>query len=453
MTLKEAEWSARQYEIPDKGNDHRDPYYRDYARLVHSAAFRRLQAKTQVLGLGESDFYRTRLTHSLEVAQIGAGLVVHLRAQLQLPTMPPQPRFESWLNLLPSEKLIEAICLAHDLGHPPFGHGGERALNYAMRGAGGFEGNGQTLRILARLEKNSEDHGLNPTRRLLLGVLKYPANYSRVVEPAFAQLEGDIFKYKDDELKPPKCYHDEEGGVVRWVLEPFSADDQSRFQQVGEDGKTMFKALDTSIMELADDIAYGVHDLEDCVHLGLVREKHWHDMLTEKPKGKQETYGAILAEHPELDIWREQLFSEQEVARKKAVSNMVHALITTVSLRTVEGFEHPLLNVNADLDDKAKVLLKFLGALVRKHVIGTAQVRTLERKGQMIVFQLFEVLRSNPEAYLRESTFNKYKAAKDFSDKEGLRVICDYVSGMTDEYATKLYQRLFTPRFGSIFDV
>ena len=172
MTLKEAEWSARQYEIPDKGNDHRDPYYRDYARLVHSAAFRRLQAKTQVLGLGESDFYRTRLTHSLEVAQIGAGLVVHLRAQLQLPTMPPQPRFESWLNLLPSEKLIEAICLAHDLGHPPFGHGGERALNYAMRGAGGFEGNGQTLRILARLEKNSEDHGLNPTRRLLLGVLK-----------------------------------------------------------------------------------------------------------------------------------------------------------------------------------------------------------------------------------------------------------------------------------------
>lgn len=453
MTLKAAEWSARRYEVPNKGNDHRDPYYRDYARLVHSAAFRRLQAKTQVLGLGESDFYRTRLTHSLEVAQIGAGLVVHLRAQLQSPVAPLKSGSESWLDLLPSEKLIEAICLAHDLGHPPFGHGGERALNYAMRSVGGFEGNGQTLRILSRLEKNSEEHGLNPTRRLLLGILKYPAKYSKVVKTGFAHLEGDIFKHKDDELKPPKCYHDDEEKVVQWILEPFSADDQALFQKFDADRRTRFKALDTSIMEIADDIAYGVHDLEDCVHLGLVRENHWKDMLNEKPKGKQETYSMLLAKHLQLDLWREQLFSEQEVDRKKAVSNMVHALITNVFLRNVEGFEHPILSVNADLADDAKVLLKFLGALVRKHVIGTAQVRTLERKGQMIVFQLFEVLKSDPEAYLKASTFEKYKTASKVSDKDGLRVICDYVAGMTDEYATKLYQRLFTPRFGSIFDV
>lgn len=444
MILNAADWAARRVNAPDKGNDQRDAYYRDYARLVHSAAFRRLQAKTQVLGLGESDFYRTRLTHSLEVAQIGAGLVIHLRAQ---------EGSKRWLGILPSEKLIEAICLAHDLGHPPFGHGGERALNYAMRSAGGFEGNGQTLRILARLEKNSEEHGLNPTRRLLLGVLKYPVRYSAVVDPAFAQLNGDIFTHRDNKLKPPKCYHDDEAEVVDWVLEPFSSQDQERFQFVGPDGKTRFKALDTSIMELADDIAYGVHDLEDCIHLGLVREQHWHDMLDEKPKGCEETYGTLLADHQHLARWREQLFSGQEVPRKQAVSNMVHNLVTATSLRTVDGFGHPLLSVNAELDGNAKDLLKFLGALVRKHAIGTAQVRTLERKGQMIVFQLFEVLKSDPEAYLKASTFQKYQEAVQVSPQDGLRVICDYVAGMTDEYATKLYQRLFTPRFGSIFDV
>jgi dGTPase len=164
-------WEARRSAIPDnRPKDHRSPWQRDRARVLHSAAFRRLQSKTQILGIGQNDFYRTRLTHSLEAAQIGTGLVNQLRLNSS-----PELR-----ALLPDDSLMEALCLAHDLGHPPFGHGGETALNFKMLGAGGFEGNGQTLRIVAKLEPYTEHHGMDLTRRTLLGLLKYPSTISRL---------------------------------------------------------------------------------------------------------------------------------------------------------------------------------------------------------------------------------------------------------------------------------
>ena len=123
--------------------DHRDPYERDRTRVIHSPAFRRLQRKTQILGTDEGDFHRTRLTHSLEVASIGSSIVRNLRLN-------PTPAVLA--NLLPQDDLINVICLLHDIGHPPFGHGGEVALNYMMRHHGGFEGNGQTLRLLTKIE-------------------------------------------------------------------------------------------------------------------------------------------------------------------------------------------------------------------------------------------------------------------------------------------------------------
>src|SRR3546814_608554 len=122
-----------------------------------------------ILSISDSDFHRTRLTHSLEVSQVGTGILQHLRHIESDPDV---------LNVLPDTKLIETICMIHDLGHPPFGHGGEVALNFAMRDHGGFEGNGQTLRILSKLELFSEGFGSNLTRRTLLGTLKYPAPYS-----------------------------------------------------------------------------------------------------------------------------------------------------------------------------------------------------------------------------------------------------------------------------------
>ena len=134
-------WQARiNNEQKLRRNDHRDVYQRDRARVLHSAAFRRLQAKTQVHSTGMNDFYRTRLTHSLEVSQIGTGILEQLKRK--------QPEYQ---GLFPPASLIETLCLAHDIGHPPFGHGGEVALNYMLRNHGGFEGNAQTFRIVTQI--------------------------------------------------------------------------------------------------------------------------------------------------------------------------------------------------------------------------------------------------------------------------------------------------------------
>ena len=140
--------------------DTREPYQRDLGRIIHSASFRRLQTKTQVMGTGEGDFHRTRLTHSLEVGQIGRGIVWNLAARKDAP----------YRDVLPSSELIEAICYAHDLGHPPYGHSGERALHSQMKEYSGFEGNAQTIRILTRLEKYYRGEG---TRHLASGGLLY----------------------------------------------------------------------------------------------------------------------------------------------------------------------------------------------------------------------------------------------------------------------------------------
>ena len=145
-----------------RDGDHRSAAQRDKARVMHSAAFRRLQAKTQIHGIGVNDFYRTRLTHSLEAAQIGAGISEQLNSKF--PT-------QSLMLSLDSD-LIETICMAHDIGHPPFGHGGEVALNYILRENGGFEGNGQTFRIVSVLEPYTKTNGMNLSRRTLLGLVK-----------------------------------------------------------------------------------------------------------------------------------------------------------------------------------------------------------------------------------------------------------------------------------------
>ena len=155
----------------DKPGDVRTPYQHDKGRVIHSAAFRRLQGKTMVMGVGECDFHRTRLTHSMECAQIGNGLLLKL---IKCHLTPAE------LTSLLDRDLIEAACLAHDLGHPPFGHGGEKALHGQMLDHGGFEGNAQTLRMTTRLERYADNNlGIDPTRRLVLAVLKYPVAHNK----------------------------------------------------------------------------------------------------------------------------------------------------------------------------------------------------------------------------------------------------------------------------------
>src|SRR5690606_35535184 len=181
-------------------------------------------------------------------------------------------------GLLPDRSLIQAVACAHDLGHPPFGHGGEVALNYCMRVAGGFEGNGQTLRLLTRLEAFSPEDGANLSRRVLLGVLKYPAAYSTLRNPAlFPRMLDEYPRLSAIDVAvsaPPKCHLDSEQDVVDWVLSPLSERDRREFvawsPREGRHAYTLHKSLDCSIMDIADDIAYGVHDLEDASALGLV---------------------------------------------------------------------------------------------------------------------------------------------------------------------------------------
>lgn len=439
--MTEDHWQQRIFEPGKRPTDIRDEWQRDYARLIHSSAFRRLQSKTQVLGLGESDFYRTRLTHSMEVAQIGVGIVHWLRRRHE--------NDPAILSALPRSALMNSICLAHDIGHPPFGHGGEVALNMCMRAHGGFEGNGQTLRILSRLDKYTADNGLNPTRRLLLGVLKYPVAYSAVVnEQAYGAIKSPQWLSQANRQKPPKCYLDDEQVVVEWVLQPLDVEERALFtshiEQDGKHRKARFKALDTSIMELADDISYSLHDLEDAISLGMVARHDWESHIN----GHEHLFSDCELDPAHIT---DLLFADS-YKRKEAIGTLVHAFITHtgVVLTELTDAKTDLLKWNARLQTAHEHLRQHIFQLVVHKVIKSANVQQLEFKGQKIVVELFDALNSDPHRLLPARTVQRYEAAMEVSDKA--RVICDFISGMTDEYCTRLYEKLFYPHKGSIFD-
>ncbi|MFC5077058.1 Deoxyguanosinetriphosphate triphosphohydrolase [Vibrio thalassae] len=434
-------WQARHSdEHKLRRNDHRDPFQRDRARILHSAAFRRLQAKTQVHGTGVNDFHRTRLTHSLEAAQIGSGIVAQLKQK--------QPALES---LLPSDALIEALCLAHDIGHPPYGHGGEVALNYMMRDYGGFEGNAQTFRIVTQLEPYTEHHGMNLTRRSLLGLLKYPALVSQTCADKQPHPVTNQRQLKAKDWAPAKGIYDKDQLQFDWVIAPLSERDKQhlptmRFEQLTplQHNKTQFKSLDCSIMELADDIAYGVHDLEDAIVLELVDKDMWQANAAEQLKTQTNTW---LSDH--IDSITELLFSGKHYERKDAIGGIVNALLTSIEVKKVPeaSFEQPLLHYNAYLDSGMERVLEILKRFVSEFVIQVPRVQIVEYKGQQIIMDLFEAFSADPERLLPESTRNLWRKACGQQDT-GMRVIADYISAMTDGYAQKMHQQLFAAHSG-----
>ena len=240
----------RKRELPaESESSYRSPFRRDYARLLHCPSFRRLQGKTQLFPSAESDFFRNRLTHSLEVAQIAKSIGLRLNTEYAYFREHP-------IDL----DVIETAALAHDLGHPPFGHNGERALDECMRKKGGFEGNAQTLRILARLEKKEPDPeladdtcarsddgrvGLNLTYRTLAAILKYDTCIPR------QRCSGGLIK----------GYYQSEERLV----------DRVKANVVGpEDFDAPFKTIECQIMDIADDIAYSTYDLEDALKTDFV---------------------------------------------------------------------------------------------------------------------------------------------------------------------------------------
>jgi len=434
------EWTERRSgSAPERPGDTRSPYDRDYSRLLHSSAFRRLQGKTQVLGIEESDFHRTRLTHSMEVAQIGRGLVQVLGGRFpECEVLPPVP-------------LIEAISLGHDIGHPPHGHSGEIALNYMMRNFGGFEGNAQSLRLLSRQEPYSDAYGLDLTRRTLLGILKYPAPHGRVSRTEQPQPPEHPRRMNRDNWEPPKCYFDEDQEIVSWILDPLGAGDREAFQSLRrgpsstENGKTAYKSLDASIMDIADDIAYGVHDLEDAIKLDLISEE---DLM------------GTLEENTDPQWSRQVDLSEPEDlagrladtgTRKKAVGELVHAFILSVRLERQEQFGSPLLDWTAALTEPAENLLEALDDLKIDRVIKKATAQQMEYRGRLLIMRLFDALSSDPKDLLKSWQRDQYKSHNEAGDKQAAhRVICDYIAGMTDEYATEVYERLFVPHSGRV---
>jgi dGTPase len=432
-------WTQRRYgQKLQRQGDHRTPYQRDKARILHSAAFRRLQAKTQVLGVGMSDFYRTRLTHSLEASQIGQGIAAQLRSKYADLTQ----------HLDLNDTLIEALCLAHDIGHPPYGHGGEVALNYMMRNHGGFEGNGQTFRIVTKLEPYTANHGMNLSRRTLLGLIKYPNYLPQLNQPPQGQETVSHREVKASLWHPPKGLYECDQASFEWSLEGLSTHDFQRFMQfkttTKSHHKTLYKSFDCSIMELADDIAYGIHDLEDAIVMGISNRSQFF----------QEVAEPLL----KLDIdWMNQyimalsdkLFSQQHHERKDAIGALVNCFITNIEINEVEPqFEQDLLKYNAVFPASFDKALSIFKAYVFKRVIRKPEIQMIEYKGQQIVMELFQAFAADPQRLLPENTCQRWLEANE--EGNGHRVIADYISGMTDGFAAKLYGTLFLPSSAAI---
>lgn len=441
-------WQARREEWKQQTDDSRDVADVDYARVIHSASFRRLQGKTQILNLGDSDFYRTRLTHSLEVAQIASGIARQLGKSF--------PKHAATAHL-PERSMIQAIGCTHDLGHPPFGHGGEVALNYCMRGNGGFEGNGQTLRILSRLETFSENAGANLSRRTLLGVLKYPVAYKDAVNPLLRPqlLDGpSTLQLIDGKAsKPPKCFLDSEQQVVDWIFDPLSESDRDNFGAwepvEGKHNKPKHNSLDCSIMDAADDIAYGVHDLEDAIALHLVSKEQFVAAVDGNCGSFLDALKEKYPDETENDVFShmvEGLFGDSGT-RKRFVGRLVHHFITAIEYVEHPQYEEPLLRYRVRIRRPQRQFLDVLQDFVAEKVIKSPSVQHLEFKGQSIVVSVFEAMQSDPKRLLPGDAHARFETSGG-----DLRTICDFLAGMTDTYLLKTYERLFAPRLGSVFD-
>ncbi len=425
-------WQARIIDQQKyRPNDNRSAWQVDRSRIIHAAAFRRLQAKTQIMGIGLNDFYRTRLTHSLEVAQIGSGLLRHLKKQ--------HPEFTNF----PSGSLLETLCLAHDIGHPPFGHGGEIALNYMMRDHGGFEGNAQTLRIVSKLEPYSNGYGMNLTRRTLLGFIKYPAFIDDLWHTIPPKSEQRSF-IKADHWRPAKGLYQDDKDIFDWIIDPLSNNDKqllSSHYKVDEfRAKTHYKSIDSAIMELADDIAYAVHDLEDAIATEVLTLADWQNHALVQ---LQELDSAWLTTH--LSSITARLFSHHEYERKDAIGELVNTFIINAKLIVQNAdFESEILQYTVSLPDEFAEILNVLKHFVFKRLIREPKMQQVEFKGQNLLIELFSAFASDPMRLLPETTQDMWLNAHQREDN-AMRIICDYLAGMSDEYAYKTYQRLFLP--------
>lgn len=336
---------------PEPPCEFRTSFQRDHDRIVHSEAFRRLEYKTQVFVNHEGDYYRTRLTHTLEVAQMARGIARTLR-----------------LN----EDLSEAIALCHDLGHTPFGHSGEEALDGLMQGFGGFEHNAQSLRVVTLIEKRyPEFPGLNLTSEVLDGIMKHK-------------------------------------------------------------GASL---LEAQIVDIADEIAYMNHDLDDGLESGMITYEQlehirlWRELFDPIKK-------AYPSESPK--IWKYQV-----------VRLLIHLLLSDVKSETLEQIKLHKVETLDDIKNKQLTLVKFsdkvlpkvveLKKFLFKNLYKHYRVERMAVKAQRILVELFQTYNNNPHILPTEIQ----DRIKNSEEKE--RIVCDYIAGMTDRFALDEYKKLFDP--------
>ncbi len=349
---------------PEDEPDYRTLFQRDRERILHTTAFRRLEYKTQVFIIHEGDYYRTRLTHSLEVAQLGRSLARSLGA---------------------NEDLVETICLAHDIGHPPFGHSGERILADLMKDYGGFDHNKHSLRIVTLLENRyPEFPGLNLTWEVLEGMVKHETDY---------------------DLSDANDYNPELRGH-----------------------------LEAQIANVADELAYTSHDLDDGLRSGLITPSQLD--------------GIAIWEIVNESIGRRKSDSLDDLTRHQIIRRLIGIEVTDL-IQSVDryirksGVKTPdelqrlpynLVGYSEDMHRRNRELKDFLFTNLYRHF----RVVRMANKSEKIIADLFTAYQKNPEMLAWH--------IQELQEERGLeRVICDYIAGMTDRFAIDEHNRLFDP--------
>ncbi len=409
----------------DEG-DFRSPFQIDRDRVLHTPTFRRLQNKTQVFWSGEYDFYRTRLTHSLEVAQIGRSICHFLRVQGD----------PLGADFFVDPDLVEAACLSHDLGHPPFGHAGERTLNHLMARWGGFEGNAQTLRLLGERIFSARRTGMDPTRAFVDSVLKYKSLWSER-----RRLAGE----------PPENHflYDFQHETLDWAMggRDFPA------ELPPGDARDGFKSIECQIMDWADDTAYSLNDLSDSVRAGflnLERVERWAER-----SGEDCGEGSPLG-----DLMKAIRGGRVDPFVGKRIGRYIQSVRLAEDSNILSG-ETNRHRFRLEVDPAVRAESKVFKRLAFEVVFLSPQLKQLEHKGSVLLRRLWEVLETRyvrDEAIdgqhfqlLPEDAAEEIAAADDEAARA--RLVCDFLAGMTDGYAARLYKRLFTPDFGSIGDL
>jgi len=367
----------------------RDDYQRDYARILYSSSFRRLQGKMQLFEVDPEKFNRNRLTHSLEVAQIARSIASDLE--------------------LVHPVVVELAALAHDIGNPPFGHSGEKLLNELSKDIGGYEGNAQALRILRKLEKKyAACSGLNLTHRSLLSVVKYPNTRST----------ADKFIYDDD------------FDFYTHLLAEKHLD-----LNAGE------KTIDAQIMDLADEIAYAAHDLEDALSRNMVtiEDIEYEFLISDDFRGAIDQFREIISKSKATAFQANSLKTSEEFAmifRKELTSNIVNRLVTDISVvKNKNGFhELGFKNLNTLSEGLKKLLFK---VIMRKR-----NILTYEFKGNMIIKDLYEFYTKdeNYKFLSPELKFSLPNKEIDTFEAKKKRAVVDYISGMMDTFAIKEWE-------------